>query len=167
MLRVLAFVLLGLVAAIPAVAGEGAHNEPRPYHAERNAAQDVDAALERAKLRGNRVLLVMGANWCHDSRGLAAKFEKPQFQTLIDLNYELVYVDVGMKNRNIDIAQRYGINDIVGTPTVLVLTADGVLLNRDTAPTWRNADSRSDEETLTYFTAFASGDMIERGESTP
>ena len=166
MLRIFAFILIGLIAVSPAFAGDGAHNEPRPYHAERDAAQDLDDALERAKLRGNRVLLVLGANWCHDSRGLAAKFEKPQFQSLIAMNYELVYVDVGFKNRNIDIAQRYGIDDIVGTPTVLVITADGVLLNRDTAPTWRNADSRSDEETLTYFTAFASGDMVERGEAS-
>lgn len=138
------------------------NDEPRPYHSTRNASQDVDAAFDRAALRGTRVLLVMGANWCHDSRGLAARFEQPEFADLIALNYELVYVDVGQKDRNIDIARRYGIEEIVGTPTVLVLTSDGVLLNRDTAPTWRDAASRTDAETLTYFTAFATGDMIEQ-----
>ncbi|WP_017931730.1 thioredoxin family protein [Robiginitomaculum antarcticum] len=161
-IRIFAIALAIGLTAIPVTKVLASDNdEPRPYHSTRNASQDVEAAFDRAALRGTRVLLVMGANWCHDSRGLAARLEQPEFSSLIDLNYELVYVDVGQRNRNIDIAKRYGIENIVGTPTVLILTSDGVLLNRDTAPTWRDAASRTDEETLTYFTAFASGDMIE------
>jgi thiol-disulfide isomerase/thioredoxin len=115
------------------------HDEPRPYIRSANAAQDVDKALERAKLSGKKVLLVMGANWCHDSRALAANFQTPLLAPLIEDAYELVYVDVGEVQRgprdlNIDIAQRYGINEIVGTPTVLILTGNGQLLNKDTAP---------------------------------
>jgi thiol-disulfide isomerase/thioredoxin len=135
----------------------GEHEEPRPYDEAANASADIDAAMARARNKGTRLLLVMGANWCHDSRGLAARFERPEFVSLIENNYELVYIDVGQKDRNIDIAQRYGIDEIVGTPTVLVVTADGVLLNKNTAPTWRNAASRTDGETLTYFAAYSSG----------
>jgi len=140
---------------------DSAASEPRPYDKKAKAWQDVDATFSRARRSGKRVLLVMGANWCHDSRALAAQFEKPAFQTLINDNYELVYVDVGQKNRNIDIAQVYGIDDIVGTPTVLILDAKGALLNAETAPTWRNAASRSEAEVMTYFTAYADGEIVE------
>ena len=56
---------------------------------------DVDAALARAGVRGTKALIVIGADWCHDSRGMAARLDKPEFQTLIADNYELVYVSAG------------------------------------------------------------------------
>ena len=137
------------------------HDEPRPNMRSANAGQNVDQALARAKLSGKKVLLVMGANWCHDSRALAANFQTPLLAPLLEDAYELVYVDVGEVQRgprdiNIDIAQRYGINEIVGTPTVLILTGNGQLLNKESAPTWRNAASRTLDATYSYFSAYAS-----------
>jgi len=99
----------------------------------------------------------MGANWCHDSRGLAYHFENPEFRAEhITPYFEQVYIDVGEKNRNIDIAQKFGLEDIKGTPTIFVLTTDGEVLNLDTAPTWRNAASRSKEEIIEYFKGYRS-----------
>ncbi len=131
------------------------HPEAKPFDEMRNAKADVEAALARATTRDTKVLLVMGANWCHDSRALAGWFEQPRFVALIDAHYELVFVDVGQKDRNIDIAQRFGLEDIVGTPTVLILSADGEPLNLETAPSWRNAASRSEDEIFDYFQGFA------------
>lgn len=158
--------MAGAVEARVAAAGHGgaetgAHKEPRPYDKSAEAWSDVDAAFSRARRSGKRVILAMGANWCHDSRSLAAKFQTPVFETLISKHYELVYIDVGQKNRNKDIARFYGIDDIVGTPTVLILSEDQELLNKSTAPTWRNAASRSLDDTLLYFTAYAGGAVIE------
>ena len=132
-----------------------AHYEPRPYDKSADARTDVEAAIARANVSGKMALIVMGANWCHDSRGLAAQFEKSKFQTLIKDHYELVYVDVGQKDRNIDIAQDFGVESIVGTPTVFVVSGQGEVLNLDTAPSWRNAASRSESEIYTYFRGFA------------
>ena len=73
---------------------------------------------------------------------------------MLQEKYELVYVDVGYKDRNIDIAQRFGIKAIEGTPTVLILSADGVLLNRKSAPKWRNAASRTEADIFAYFDQF-------------
>ncbi|MEP3226905.1 MAG: thioredoxin family protein [Parasphingorhabdus sp.] len=130
------------------------HPEAKPYDKKASAAENVDAALARAMLSDKRVLLVMGANWCHDSRGLAGWFETPRFANMLKSQYELVYVDVGHRDRNIAIAQRFGIEKIVGTPTVLILSSSGALLNRDTAPTWRNAASREEDEIFEYFHKF-------------
>lgn len=132
-----------------------AHNEPTPYDAMADAQLDLKATLAAAKQEGKMSLIVMGANWCHDSRGLAAQFEKDRFQTMIRAHYKLLYVDVGQKDRNIDIAQYFGVDDIVGTPTVFVVSPEGKVLNLDTAPTWRNAASRSEREIFNYFRGFA------------
>ncbi|MEM9705745.1 MAG: serine hydrolase [Pseudomonadota bacterium] len=129
--------------------------EPRPYDPTRNAMDDVNAALERAGASGKRVIVVLGANWCHDSRGLAHKFLASDFQTLFEESYEVVYVDVGRRDRNLDIGARFGVMSLVGTPTVLVMTANGEVLNADTVHTWRTAYSKPFDETLAYFREFA------------
>lgn len=140
-------------AAIPA------HPEARPYAVVTNAASQVDAALARAAANGKRVLLVMGANWCHDSRALAGWLETARFTALVAERYELVFVNVGMPQsgdgHNLDIAQRFGLNDFPGTPAVLVLTGDGQLVNADTAASWRNAATRSEDAIIAELTALA------------
>ena len=136
-----------------------AHPEARVYAATPDAMRDVDAALVRASAHDKRVLLVMGANWCHDSRALAGWLETPRFAALVAERYELVFVDVGVpqtgKGRNLDIAQRFGLEDLTGTPALLVLTAGGEPVNAATATGWRNAASRSEEAIYAELAALA------------
>ena len=136
-----------------------AHPEARPYAETAIAADDVDAALARAAASGKRVLLVMGANWCHDSRALAGWLEAPRFAALTATRYEVVFVDVGVpqtgEGRNLDIARRFGLEDVPGTPALLVLTKDGKLVNADTAASWRNAASRSEDAIYAELAALA------------
>lgn len=152
--------LLGACETAPASAASddaahAKHNEPRPYDKAADARADVNEAKARAKISGKKTIVAMGANWCHDSRAFAAQFEKPRFQDLLNDHFELVYVDVGEKDRNIDIAKKFGVEDIVGTPTVFVLSSESDVLNLETAPTWRNAASRSESEIYDYFRDFA------------
>ena len=128
--------------------------EARPFDATADAKVSVDAALSRAKLGNRMVMIVMGANWCHDSRALAGWLAQPRFAAMVVSRYELVFVDVGMRDRNIDIARRFGIKSIKGTPTVLILDGDGRLLNKKNAPKWRNASSRSQQEIYKAFAEF-------------
>jgi hypothetical protein len=124
------------------------HPEARAYAVTPDPMADVDAALARAGASGKRVLLVMGANWCHDSRALAGWLQTPRFAALVAERYELVFVNVGMPQtgdgHNLDVARRFGLGDVPGTPALLVLTAEGEAVNRDTAASWRNAASRSE-----------------------
>lgn len=132
-----------------------AHEEPRPYDPAADAEIDINHTLLAAKEEGKLGLLVFGANWCHDSRALAAHFEKPRFETLLRSHYKMTYIDVGEKDRNIDLARKFGVDDIVGTPTVFVTDSDGKVLNLETAPTWRNAASREEGAIFDYFRSFA------------
>jgi thiol-disulfide isomerase/thioredoxin len=153
--------LLAGLAMIPAPAVlaektvEAGHPEARPFDETADAAAAVDAALALARHTDKRVIVVMGANWCHDSRGLAGWFAEPRFAAMLQDRYELVYVDVGQRDRNIDIVRRFRIEAIKGTPTVLVLSSSGDLLNRRSAPKWRNAASRKEDDIFAYFNQFA------------
>ncbi|MGB6229810.1 MAG: thioredoxin family protein [Litorimonas sp.] len=146
---------LSLSACATIHAGDG-HAEPRPFMTERDAHADVDAALTRAGERGTKALIVMGGNWCHDSRAFAAAMERPDMTALIESEYELVWVDVGMKVLNQDVAERFGLDGTPGTPTVVVARPDGTVLNLDDAPTWRNAASRDPDDIHAYFVEMAS-----------
>ena len=120
---------------------------------------DVDAALARAGANGKRVLLVLGANWCHDSRALAGWLETPRFAALTAERYEVVFVNVGMPQtgdgHNLDVARRFGLAEVPGTPALLVLTAEGSAVNLDTAASWRSAGTRSEDAILAELTVLA------------
>ena len=145
-LILLAAVLLTACASAPELA-TGPKPEARSFHASNSASRDVDAALVQARLSNKRVLLVMGANWCSDSRILAGWLATDRFAKLVEREYILVFVDIGMprgRDRpNLEIAQRFGVAELPGSPNVLVLTGDGVLVNPTTVTGWRNAGSRA------------------------
>lgn len=139
----------------PAPSTPAAHHasadDVRPYSETADAMADADAAIARAQANGTNALLVLGGNWCHDSRGLAWKFGEPELADLIADNYELVYIDVGHRDRNLKVAERFGVTRLRGTPTVLIVDGDGALLNADSVHDWSTAASRSMDETTAYF----------------
>lgn len=143
------------IALAPKTENVEGHPEARPFDAKADANAAVDAALARARAADRRVVIILGANWCHDSRALAGWFSTPRFIAMLLPRYELVYVDVGYRDRNLAIAKRFGINAIKGTPTVLVVDGQGRLLNskRDAA-SWRNAASRREESIYRSFAEF-------------
>ena len=125
-----------------------AHPEATPFDVTGDAMARVDAALEAAAANDTRALIVMGANWCHDSRALAGWLETGRFQTLLAEHFELVYVNVGLPQtgdgHNLDIARRFG-HEQEGTPNLLVVTPDGTLVNPASAVSWRNSATRSED----------------------
>ncbi|MGH6694211.1 thioredoxin family protein [Sphingopyxis sp.] len=109
----------------------------------------INAALAAAAQSGKRVLLIMGTNTCHDSAWLANLIATDRFAP-VRARYEIVFADIGMPHvdgmgRNPEVPGRFGFR-IKGTPTVAILDANGTVLNRKTAPKWRNAASRSDDD---------------------
>jgi Thioredoxin-like len=147
--------LLAAILLAPAAhAGEIGHSYPeaRPFAAAPGPTAAVKAAFERATQTEKRVMLVFGMDACHDSRGLAGWFETPRFAAMLQARYEIVWIDVGRdRKRHQSLAKRYGVAPIVGTPTVLVLDADGAPLNLAEAGGWRNAASRSEDAIFDYF----------------
>ena len=145
---------------VTAEAGEAA---PKPYPPSENPMADVDAAIARAETSDKLAMIILGANWCHDSLALANHFKAPQMAALLDGRYETQLVNIGLFDHGADIIQRFGMPVIYGTPTVLIIDpATQRLVNADNMHQWRNAETISAEDTLAYFTM-----MADRGKQTP
>lgn len=96
-----------------------------PYEERADAKADIAAALAHAKRSKVTVLVVFGANWCADCRILDTAFKSAPSAALIDKNFKVVKVDVGRFDKNVDIADLYGIPLRRGIPAVAILAADG------------------------------------------
>lgn len=145
---------LFLAPAAFAAEPERDHPEARPFAEAPGPKAEVKAAFARAQGANKRVMLVFGMDACHDSRALAGWFATPRFAAMVQAHYEIVWIDVGRnRERHQSLAKRHGVAPIVGTPTVLVLSADGAALNLSEAGGWRNAASRSEDAIYDYFVA--------------
>lgn len=155
-LRPKAFALVLALAALGASSAEAAPHAPpvavaslsdltvpdRPYDEGANADAAVDAAFAKAKAEHKRVMLDLGGNWCGDCRVLAGIMELPEMKRFLAAHYEVVSVDVGRFNRNLQVPARFGITErLVGVPSVLVADPDGKLVNK--GDIFALADARS------------------------
>jgi thiol-disulfide isomerase/thioredoxin len=123
-----AFALAGTAGAAPAPkVSIGSYAQlktplPYPYDEKANASAAVDKALARAKASGKRVLIDMGGNWCGDCRILAATLELPEMKAFVNKNFEMVSVDVGRFDKNLQVPARYGITTrLEGVPAILIV----------------------------------------------
>lgn len=105
------------------------------YDEAADAKADIHAALQRAAKDNKRVLIQWGANWCgwchllHDT----CKSDKDIAHELL-YEYEVVLVDIGQWNKNMDLAASYKA-DLKGSgvPYLTILDASGaVLANQET-----------------------------------
>jgi len=103
---------------------------PAPYDKSADADAQVNAALAKAKAEGKRVLLDMGGNWCPDCVILSNVMRLPEVAPFVAAHYEVVLVDMGRFNKNMQIPKRFGVTGrIEGAPALLVLDSDGKLLD--------------------------------------
>ncbi len=97
-----------------------ANAAPWPYDEKANATVDVQQAIAAAQGTHKQVLLVFGANWCPDCRALD-KAMHGSSQHLIDSRFEVVKIDVGNFDKNLELARRYGNPIAKGIPAVVVV----------------------------------------------
>lgn len=132
------------------------HQAGELYVSSKDQMQDVDSTLAKAKRANKLALIVMGANWCHDSRSLASKLFLPEVKDIIDSNYELLFVDVGYLTKVKKVATRFGMPVIYATPTVLIVEPNSErLINGHNMHLWRDADKVSVPDTKQYFVDIA------------
>ena len=115
----MAFLSLPAWAEAPVPAGQ-AENAMRVsgelYQPSEDAMADLANAREAALRSGKRILLVMGSNWCHDSRALASRLFQEPLKTLVDEHYELVFVDVGYLDKGGEVISSIGPPVYYATP---------------------------------------------------
>lgn len=157
MLTITRFVLTGL-ASLALAGGAWAQHESSAAHypQDADASAVIDAALAQARDEDKQALIVFGADWCHDSRGLAQTLdENERLSTLIADHYVLVRVDVGQRHRNQDQLQRFGLEGTFGTPTLVIAEGEGQAVNGLTAHDWRTAHDAAPSDIAAYLSRYA------------
>ncbi len=145
----------------------GAETDPdgRLYETSADPLADVQQAMSRAEVGDRLALVVLGANWCHDSRALAARLHRSPLVELIQQHYEPVLVDVGFYGNGRDVVQRFGVAHYYATPTVLIIDpTTGALVDNEERHIWSNAYSIDMTESVQYFEKWATHDSIANPE---
>jgi thiol-disulfide isomerase/thioredoxin len=165
-------VVAGLMSATLALPAHAGGSEPRvpiasieqlhqplplPYNESANADRAVAAALARAKRSGKRLLIDLGGNWCLDCRLLAGTIETPPLKAWMARHFEIVAVDVGRFDKNLQIPRRYGIaGRLAGVPAILIVDPrTGKLVNAGHETALADARSMTPQSLADWFARWA------------
>jgi len=95
---------------------------PYPYDEDADASAMVAAAKAQARAKHKLLLIDLGGNWCGDCRILAGTIEIPEVKAFVAAHYEMVTVDVGHFDKNLQIPAHYGITKrLEGVPSLLIV----------------------------------------------
>jgi len=104
-------------------------SETPVYDEQADARVDITRAIDRASMTNKRILLVFGANWCQWCRALHHLFESDaEIHQYLKRHFEVVLIDVGRRNKNMDLNEKYGNPVANGLPVIVVLDSAGHLL---------------------------------------
>ncbi|WP_226018284.1 thioredoxin family protein [Novosphingobium sp. FKTRR1] len=130
---------------------------PLPYDESANADAVVAAAKARAKRSHKLLLIDLGGNWCLDCRLLAGTVEQEPLKGWLDKRFELVTVDVGRFDKNLQIQRGYGITGrLEGVPSVLVVDPrTNRLINKGHVSALSDARSMTPQALADWFAQWA------------
>ena len=99
-----------------------------PYDTTADASADIHQALARARATHTPVLLIFGANWCEDCRSLDSSLKTDKNAALMKHEFQLVKIDVGNFDHNLDVSNSYGNPIGKGIPAAVIVSPDNKIL---------------------------------------
>lgn len=117
-----------------ALAAAAQEEERKVYDEDADAKAEIAKAVAKAEEGNKRVLIVFGGNWCGWCVKLHDLFTNDRdISKILRYEYEVVRVDVGRFDKNLDVAEGYEAKIKSGVPYLTVLGGDGkVLTHRET-----------------------------------
>jgi hypothetical protein len=120
-----------------------------------NPILQAETALSKALAENKYALIVLGAQWCHDSVGLAENFSTDEMQTVLTARYVTQFIDVAYLEDRRDITNLVGYPNYFATPTVLIVDpVSNTIVNMDSLKEWQSADSVDLEIYIEQFSRF-------------
>ncbi len=99
-----------------------------PYNETADAKADIQQALTQATAKQTEVIVVFGANWCGDCRMLDTAMKSGTSAPLLAQDFQIVKVNVGRWDKNLDLAKSYGVPLEKGIPAVAILSSSNKVL---------------------------------------
>jgi thioredoxin 1 len=124
------------------------------YDESADAKAEIAQAASQARADHKRILLVFGGNWCGDCLALDRRFHEAPAQPVVESNFHVVHVDIGHADKNLDLADKYGIPLKKGVPAIAVLDSDGKLLYSQKNGEFEAARRMSPQEILEFLNAW-------------
>jgi len=128
-----------------------------PYDEAADAKVQLASAVAQSKADHRPVLVVFGANWCPDCRALDIAIKNGRNAELISSEFRVVKVDVGRFDRNVEVADKYGVPLKKGIPAVAIVTADDRAIYATKAGELADARSMSEDGLYKFFRQAADG----------
>ncbi len=149
--RSLFFVMSFAICGLSSASDASKSARPGIYDEKADGAKQVEEALVTAKKEGKRVLLQFGANWCGWCHKLHKLFEtNPEIARILKDDFVVVMVDVN-KSHNSVVNERYGNPTRFGLPVIVVLNADGKVLNTKNTSELEEGDHHSPQKVLAFL----------------
>jgi len=121
------------------------------YPVSADAKKEIADAIRVAAETHKRVLVVFGGNWCYDCHVLEEAFHSPEISPSIQVSFEVVHVDIGQMDKNLEIAKQYDVPLDRGVPAIAVLESDGKLLFSQKRGEFEAARSMAPEDILDFL----------------
>jgi thiol:disulfide interchange protein len=137
--RILAFGLLTFALSGIARPSQGQAAVRHLYFPTADAKAEIGRALDKAKETKHRVMIVFGSDWCVDCWVLDTLMHHPRVYPIVHDNFEVVKVDIGEWNLNLDVTQKYGNPIEKGVPALVILDDKGTMVASTKEKTWENA----------------------------
>jgi thioredoxin 1 len=127
-MRISKILMVGVLAMGLPLAARAQFAEQQLYNTSADAKADISAAIKEAHAEKKHVIVDFGGNWCGDCKVLDINLHRPENLALLNRDFVVVHVDIGRFDKNVEIAQRYGVPLEKGVPALAILDGQGKLL---------------------------------------
>ena len=137
-----------LFLALFAVAAAAADS---PYNETADARLEIKHAMTQAATNHTPVIIVFGANWCGDCQMLNTAMKSGASAPLLSRDFQIVKVNVGHFDTNLDVAKLYGVPLEKGIPAVAIISNQNKVLYVTKDGELANARKMGDDGIYEFF----------------
>ena len=129
---------------------------PLPYDEKVVDSLQLDEFIDLSISRGKQPVVIFGGNWCPDCRILEGTLAMPTIKKFLQQHYQVMHIDIGRYDRNMDLMDHLNIESKKGVPRVVILDLEKNIVNSSTSSEWTTARDRKQQEIYNYFQKFLS-----------
>jgi len=129
---------------------------PLPYDEKIIDSSELDKFINQSINNDKQPVVIFGGNWCPDCRILDGTLAMPTIKKFLQQHYQVMHIDVGRYDRNMELMNHLNIEPKKGVPRVVILDFKKNIVNSSTSSEWTTARDRKEQEIYDYFQKFVS-----------